>query len=147
MPHDHHDHHDHHHPAPPRGHNRGGPDPLASHLHGPDAAEEVKVLSAQFIEGFREARDKSAYLRLAGVPFELEDGDGGPPLKLVDVEIVSGWQVAAASPGFGTRELAWLPFPGERIQERTNMGFVYVSLDAKRTLDLRAFLAGRFAPG
>ena len=50
----------HHHHGP--GHNHPHPDPLGSHLHDPDAAAELQVLTAQFIDGFREARDKSGRL-------------------------------------------------------------------------------------
>lgn len=112
-----------------------------------DQAAELQVLTSQFVDGFREARDKAAYLRIAGVPLELRDEAGGPPLKLVDVTLTTEWQVGAASPSFGSRELSYLPFPGEMIAERTNMGFVYVSMDARRVVDLRGFLAARGAPG
>jgi len=111
-----------------------------------DEAAELQVLTAQFIDGFREARDKAAYLRIAGVPLEVEDDAGGPNLKLVDVSLTTEWQVGTASPSFGSRELSYLPFPGPMIVERTNMGFVYVSLDAKRVLDLRTFLLARRGP-
>jgi len=37
--------------------------------------------------------------------------------------------------------LSYLPFPGEMIAERTNMGFVYVSMDEKKVVDLRDFMA------
>ena len=89
---------------------------------------------------FCEAADKAAYLRITGVPSEIPDTDGGPPLKLVDVAMTTEWQVGTASPSFGSRELSYLAFPGEMIVERTNMSFVYVSLDAKRLVDLREFL-------
>jgi len=135
MPHDHHRH-------VPEGHNHG-PFHLHSHMDPADEAAELQILARQFIDGFREAADKAAYLRIAGVPLEVEDPEGGPPLKLVDVSLTTEWQVGTASPGFGTRELAHLPFPGEMIAERTNMGFVYVSLDARRVLDLREHLATR----
>lgn len=153
MPHDHHDHHHHHHdhphPHPHRhghGRNHPGPDPLASHMHGPDLAAELQVLTAQFIDGFREAKDKSAYLRIAGVPFEMADETGGPSLKLVDVELRTEWQMGTASPSFGSRELSYLPYPGEMVTERTNMGFVYVSLVRRKVWDLRDFLAPRVQP-
>ena len=123
------------------GHNH--PDPLASHLHGPDAAAELQVLTSQFIDGFREARDKSAYLRIAGVPFEIAGEGDAPSLKLVDVELRTEWQVGTASPSFGSRELSYLPYPGEMVTERTNMGFVYVSLTDRRLWDLRDFLASK----
>jgi hypothetical protein len=143
MPHDghhhhHHHHHDHHHP---HDHNHDHASHLHSHMHGPDAAEAVAALAAQFVDGFRAAADKMAFLRLAGVPLEIPDGRGGPTLKLVDVQLTTEWQVGTASPSFGSRELSYLPFPGPMVAERTNMGFVYVSLDEKRVTDLRAFLA------
>lgn len=145
MPHDHHDHghghgHDHRH-GHGRNHHDGGH--LHSHMEPQDHAAELQILATQFIDGFREAKDKAAYLRIAGVPLEIEDAAGGPPLKLVDVTLTTEWQVGTASPSFGSRELSYLPFPGEMIAERTNMGFVYVSLDAKRVRDLRDFLGAR----
>jgi hypothetical protein len=126
------------------GHNHAHGDHLHSHLAPEDEAADLAVLSAEFIEGFRTAKDKAAYLRIAGVPLEI-DGGGGPSLKLVDVTLTTEWQVGTASPSFGSRELSYLPFPGSMIAERTNMGFVYVSLEAKRVVDLRAFLGQRLA--
>lgn len=135
MPHD--GHHHHH----PHDHNHDHANHLHSHMGEPAAAEAVAALAAQFIDGFRAAADKMAFLRLAGVPLEIAGGDGGPSLKLVDVTLTTDWQVGTASPSFGSRELSYLPFPGPMVAERTNMGFVYVSLDEKRVTDLRAFLA------
>lgn len=106
-----------------------------------DGAADLQLLTAQFIDGFREAKDKMSYLRIAGVPFERPDPDGGPSLKLVDVSLTTEWQVGAASPAFGSRELSYLPFTGEMVAERTNMGFVYVSLAQKSVVDLRDVLA------
>jgi hypothetical protein len=138
-----HDGHEHHHHGP--GHNHPHDGPLGSHVHAPDRAADLQVLTAQFIDGFREARDKSAYLRIAGVPLEIADAGGGPSLKLVDVELRTEWQVGTASPSFGSRELSYLPYPGEMVTERTNMGFVYVSLSTRRVLDLRDFLGRKMA--
>ena len=65
-PHHHHHHgHDHGHAhahdhAHGPGHNHAHPDHLASHMHGPDTAAELQVLSAQFIDGFREAMGRVA---------------------------------------------------------------------------------------
>ncbi len=134
--------HDHPHPHPHggHGHNHESAWHLHSHMDDVDQAEDLHVLTSQFIDGFREAKDKAAYLRIAGVPLEIPDENGGPPLKLIDVTVSTEWQVGTASPSFGSRELSYLPFPGEMIAERTNLGFVYVSLDAKRVVDLRDFL-------
>ena len=137
----------HDHPQSGEGHNHEGAWHLHSHMDDVDKAAELQVIAGQFIDGFREARDKAAYLRIAGVPLEIPDEDGGPPLKLIDVTISTEWQVGTASPSFGNRELSYLPFPGEMIAERTNLGFVYVSLDSKRVVDLRDFLKGRLATG
>ena len=58
----------------------------------------------------------------------------------MDVQLTTEWQVGTASPSFGSRELSYLPYPGDMVTERTNMSFIYVSLDAKQTTDLRSFL-------
>lgn len=124
------------------GHNHGAGH-LHSHPHGADAADALQVLATQFIEGWRAAGDKTAYLRLAGVPFEIDGAPGEPGLKLVDVSLRTDWQVATASPAFGSAELSYLPFPGPMVTERTNMALVYVSLRRREEVDLRVFLAAR----
>lgn len=113
---------------------------LHSHMPDADRAEELQVLTTQFIDGFTAAKDKMSYLRLAGVPLEIPAPDGGPSMKLVDVQLTTEWQVGTASPSFGSRELSYLPYPGEMVTERTNMSFIYVSLDSKEVTDLRSFL-------
>ena len=122
------------------GHNHAH-DHLHSHLPPEDAAAELQVLATQFIDGFIQAADKTAYLRLAGVPFERPGKAGATALKLVDVSLATEWQVGTASPSFGSRELSYLPFPGEMVRERTNMALVYVSSDEKSLLDIRDFLS------
>ena len=106
-----------------------------------DQAADLQVLTTQFIDGFVQATDKAAYLKLAGVPLEQPGKTGSSVLKLVDVEFKTEWQVGTASPSFGSRELSYLPFPGEMIRERTNMALVYVSMDEKDKLDIRTFLS------
>ena len=128
------------------GHNHDH-DHLHSHLKPEDEAAELQVLAVQFIEGFVEAKDKMSYLRLAGVPLERAEPGGGPMMKLVDVQLTTEWQVGTASPSFGSRELSYLPYPGEMVTERTNLGFVYVSLNAKDVVDLRSFLHERHMHG
>ncbi|PWR02534.1 hypothetical protein DKT77_11450 [Meridianimarinicoccus roseus] len=142
MPHDHGPEHGHHHGP---GHNHPKTDHLHSHTKPDDAAADLQVLTAQFIDGFKQAADKSAYLRLAGIPFERPGVGGGTALKLVDVQLTTEWQVGTAAPSFGSRELSYLPYPGEMIRERTNMALVYVSMDEKSLLDIRQFLADRLA--
>mgnify|MGYP001791995837 FL=1 len=126
------------------GHNHAH-DHLHSHLPPEDEAAELQVLATQFIDGFVEAKDKMAYLRLAGVPLERQPAGGGAAMKLVDVQLTTEWQVGTASPSFGSRELSYLPYPVEMVTERTNLSLVYVSLDTKELLDLRRFLQERHA--
>ncbi|TDL90450.1 hypothetical protein [Meridianimarinicoccus aquatilis] len=133
---------DHHHGA---GHNHAHGDHLHSHGKPDDAASDLQVLTAQFIDGFVQAADKSAYLRLAGVPFERPGVGGKTALKLVDVQLSTEWQVGTAAPSFGSRELSYLPYPGEMVRERTNMSLIYVSMDEKSPLDIRQFLSDRMA--
>jgi hypothetical protein len=126
------------------GHNHPhDPDHLHSHLKPEDEAAELQVLATQFVDGFIQAADKTAYLRLAGVPFERPGAGGATALKLVDVQLTTEWQVGTASPSFGSRELSYLPFPGPMVRERTNMALVYVSAREKSLLDIRDFLSRR----
>ena len=120
---------------------------LHSHMPDADRGEELRVLTTQFIEGFVDAKDKMSYLRISGVPLEMPDPNGGPTLKLVDVTLTSEWQVGTASPSFGSQELSYLPYPGPMVTERTNMGFVYVSLQVKHVEDLRNFMKNHGAAG
>lgn len=146
MPHDHphdHHHHDHAHHHHGHGHNHAQADHLHSHMHQEDEAADLQVLGEQFIDGFIQAKDKTSYLKLAGVPFERPGKDGEKALKLVDVNLSTEWQVGTASPSFGSRELSYLPFPGEMVQERTNMSLIYVSMSEKSLLDIRDFLYQR----
>lgn len=126
------------------GHNHSH-DHLHSHLPPEDAAADLQILTTQFIDGFIQAADKTSYLRLAGVPFERPGSGGKTALKLVDVSLTTEWQVGTASPSFGSRELSYLPFPGEMVRERTNMALVYVSMEEKSLLDIRDFLADKAA--
>ena len=116
-------------------------------MHHHDEAADLQVLAQQFIDGFVQAKDKTSYLRLAGIPLEKPGTAGGPGLKLVDVRMVTEWQVGTASPSFGSRELSYLPFPGEMVTERTNMELIYVSTVEKVTDDIRRLLASRSSGG
>lgn len=145
--HNHHNHHhDHNHTHEHgRGHNHSHADHLHSHVHGNnDAAhaEDLKVLSTSFVEGFRGAEDKTSYLRLAGIPFQRK-GTDGLTMNLVDATIKSNWQIGTASPSFGSRELSYMPFPGEMVEARESMIFVYVSLTERADIDLLTLLADR----
>lgn len=152
--HHHHHHHDHHqhdheahdHAAPGAGHNHRDMQHLHSHPHGEAQhlnREELRELAASFVDGFRASEDKTSYLRLAGIPFQISDSDGRA-MHLVDTKIETSWQIGTATPGFASRELAYLPFPGKMIAARETMSFTYVSLTERRDVDLCDLLAERF---
>lgn len=152
----HHHHHHHHHAHADQeavhgpGHNHPHDhDHLHLHPHGqrgPDRMEELATLGAAFIDGFRQAADKTSYLRLAGIAFEREGADG-LSMKLVDAAFVSNWQLGTASPGFGSRELVYLPYPGAMVSARETMSFTYVSLTQRADIDLLALLGERMDAG
>lgn len=134
-----HIHHDHDHGHQHHGHNATPAEHLHSHFHPQSDAEELKVLTAAFVDGFRGAEDKTSYLRLAGIPFSRKGSDG-LTMHLVDASIVANWQIGTASPAFATRELAYMPFPGEMVTSRETMTFTYVSLSERADLDLAELL-------
>ena len=148
--HDHshgHDHHSHGHDHGP-GHNHPhGAEHLHSHIHGGtdrERVEELQVLATAFIDGFRAAEDKTSYLRLAGIPFQRL-GNDGLTLHLVDAAINANWQIGTASPAFATRELVYMPFPGQMVTSRETMIFTYVSLTERADVELSALLENRLA--
>jgi len=100
------------------------------------------MLATSFVESFRAAADKPSYLRLAGIPFKRQGADG-LTLNLVDVSIVSNWQIGTASPAFASRELVYLPFPGPMVSHRETLTFTYVSLTARQDIDLQTVLSER----
>lgn len=136
-------HHDHHHGP---GHNhRHAADHLHSHLNGSEQRErqeELQMLAANFIDGFRAAEDKTSYLRIAGIDFQRPGADG-LTMNLVDASIASNWQIGTASPAFASRELVYMPFPGNMVSHRENMTFTYVSLTNRLDIDLISLLQDR----
>jgi hypothetical protein len=139
-------HHHHHHEAddghshsPGTGHNHHHDhDHLHSHVHvnaDAERAEAIGKLADTFVDSFRKASDKQAFLKLAGIPSNRKGSDG-LTMHLVDVAISTNWQVGTASPAFASKELTYLPYPGEMIRERETMTFTYVSMTAREDVDL-----------
>jgi len=138
--------HGHHHHGPGHNHAHEDGEHLHSHVHGDVAkerAEELRVLATAFLDGYRKADDKTSFLRVAGVPFK-RSGSGGLSMHLVETKIEAKWQLGTASPAFGSRELVYLPYPGEMVSERETMTFTYVSLTERADVDLTEFLKTRF---
>lgn len=145
--HDHHHEHGHSHAhSHSHGHNHG-PDGehMHSHVHtdpGKERLHRLGALAASFIEGFRKAEDKPAFLELAAIP-QSRTGADGLTMHLVDTCIESKWQLGTASPAFASRELVHLPYPAAMVQEREVMVFTYVSLTERADVDLVTLLSER----
>jgi hypothetical protein len=103
--------------------------------------EEYRALESAFIDGFRQARDKPGFLRLAQIPLELERANQ-PGLKLMQVAIEEAFEVGRASPGFGSRELVYQPLPASLVTARAQLRFRYVSADELCELTLAEALGG-----
>lgn len=135
--HDHHHEHHHHDNHHGPGHNHGH-DHMHSHVATDPKKERLdrlQALATTFIDGFRKAEDKPAFLELAGVPTSRPGADG-LKMHLVDAKTETKWQLGTASPAFGSRDLAYLPYPAAMVQERETMTFTYVSLTERADIDL-----------
>jgi hypothetical protein len=108
--------------------------------------EEHAAVEDAFIAGFREARDKPSFLRLARIPLEL-DRAGKPGLKLMQVVIAERYDVGRASPAFASRELVYHPLPGRLVTAATRLFFRYVSAEDVRELDLAELMHLADEPG
>ncbi|MEM6712132.1 MAG: hypothetical protein AAF590_07600 [Pseudomonadota bacterium] len=111
---------------------------MHSHVHTDPKKEKLdrlQALAATFIESFRTADDKPAFLELAGIPFSREGSDG-LTMHLVDAAAERKWQLGTASPAFGSRDLAYLRYPASMVQDREMMTFTYVSLTERADVDL-----------
>ena len=102
-----------------------------AHIHAAETA---------FIEGFRAASDKQAFLALVLIPLELAAADG-PGLKLVQVLLEDTVEVGRASRGFATRELVYQPLPARLVTSETRLRFRYISAEAVRELTLAEVMA------
>ena len=95
--------------------------------------ERLHLMEAAFIDGFRRAPNKLAFLLLARVPLEIDDA-GAEGLKLIEIKLDERYEVGSAHPGFGSRDLVYQPLPGEMIKSETHLLFVYVSRSGRTEL-------------
>ncbi len=94
--------------------------------------EAYHRLEDLFVEGYRAARDKLVYLRLAHIPFELpadrsSDSDARMYLKTVRVEEV--FESGSVKPAFGTNRLIHQMYPHKMVESHKSLKFIYVHLD------------------
>ncbi len=102
--------------------------------------EDIRAAEAAFIEGFRAASDKQAFLMLVRVPVEVGVPDG-PGLKLVQVLLEDTVEVGRASRGFASKELVYQPLPAALVTSATRLRFRYISAEAVRELSLAEVMA------
>jgi hypothetical protein len=109
---------------------------------GEGAAEELRVLATAFLDGYRKADDKTSLP--AGRRRAVQANRFGRAGHASGRDAIeSKWQLGTASPAFGSRELVYLPYPGEMVTERETMTFTYVSLTERADIDLTDMLARR----
>ena len=102
-------------------------------------AEDIKLLERTFVDGYRRAEDKLGFLKLSGIPMELER-DGRAPSKLIEVQINDAFTVGSAAPGFGSKELVYHPLPDEMVTLETALAFLFVHAEGTETYHLAQLL-------
>jgi hypothetical protein len=147
-----HDHHDHHNggggvtaAGPGHNHTVAARKPMQWHVpHRSDASADaaaqtpepdLDLIEAAFVEGFREARDPTSFLRVAQVPFELATADG-TRLVLLRVEVDAIADVGAITPHLGGTSFRYDPLPARMVSRRSRLRFVYFDGQGLRALGL-----------
>ena len=119
--------HDHH----GAGHSHEPPAHSPAHTHD---TEQERLLEQAFIQGFRAAADKRAFLELAGIPWEIREA--GAVYRLMQVALNQCYEVGAAGPGFGGGDLVHHPLPGAMVRERHELRFIYLSIGGRAEFTL-----------
>lgn len=119
--------HDHH----GAGHSHDTPARSPAHSHD---AEQERLLEQAFMQGFRAAADKRAFLELAGIPLEISQE--GAVCRLMQVALNQRYEVGSAGPGFGGRDLVYHPLPGAMVRETHELRFIYLSINGRAEFTL-----------
>ncbi len=89
-------------------------------------AEDLAALEQAFVQGFRAAPDRQAFLRLAGIPFVRSLADGTTAC-LVAVRMLSETTVGTVAPGFAGGDLVHHPLPDSMMGAMESVIFRYRS--------------------
>jgi hypothetical protein len=117
----------------PHDHHGAGPiHDMSAHARD---TEQERLLELAFIQGFRAASDKRAFLELAGVPLEIREG--GAVYSLMQVALNQSYEVGSAGPGFGGRDLVYHPLPGAMVRETHELRFIYLSIGGRAEFSLK----------
>jgi hypothetical protein len=127
-----HDHPHHHHGGANAGHNSrtSASQWQTPHLppgqkvaSGPEEAD-VDLVEEAFIASFPDATDPTSFLRLAGVPFVGETGDG-TKLHLLRVEIGQTTDIGTLTPHVGGGGHRYDPLPAKLTSQRRTLALAY----------------------
>ena len=140
-----HDHDHHHHGGVSSGHNSRAdaaqwqtphlpPGETTKANAGPEELD-VDLVQEAFIASFPDAADPTSFLRLAGVPFIGETGDG-TTLHLLRVEIGQTTDIGALTPHLGGTGHRYDPLPAKMASKRRTLALAYFDGSTIRRLSL-----------
>ncbi|PZQ17758.1 MAG: hypothetical protein DI565_03175 [Ancylobacter novellus] len=113
-------------PHLPHGHAHADEDPRKT---------DLDLVEAAFVEAFMNASDVTSFLRVAGVPFVGEDGEGRR-LHLLRVETEDLVDVGAVAPLLGGAGVRYDPLPAKMTSRRRRLAFLFHDGRAIQRLDL-----------
>jgi hypothetical protein len=125
-------------PAGRPGHNAGFP--TASQWQDPKTDEtqqarpadrDLDLVEQEFYRSALTSTDPTSLLRLAGVPFVVDIGDG-KLMRLLSISVSDEIEVGAISPGYGGSDVVYHPVPASRVTHSRNLRFVYHTPDGIR---------------
>jgi hypothetical protein len=125
------------HPPPETGAGHGGAD-------APDGREQAdarRAITRAFVDGFRAAADKQAFLALAGVHASVERD--GERFYLVEVTLADRYAVGQVSRGFASAALVHQPLPPALVAAEAELGFAYVGPSRRLLLTLTEARGGQ----
>ena len=94
--------------------------------------DSYHILEEMFIDGYRAAKNKLVYLRLAHIPFQLPTNDHSvtdSTLYLNAVKIENIYEVGSVSPTFGTDQILHQMYPGDMVRAQHSLRFIYLQAD------------------
>ncbi len=94
--------------------------------------DSYHILEDMFINGYKAAKDKLVYLRLAHIPFQLpaiDHSSADSALYLKEVKIETLYEVGSVSPTFGTDQILHQMYPNEMVRAQHSLRFIYVRTD------------------
>jgi hypothetical protein len=88
------------------------------------AEPDLDLVETAFVDAFPKAPDPTSFLRLAGVPFVGQRGDGAT-LSLLRVEVNHTTDIGVLTPHLGGGSHRYDPLPGKMAEQRQKLALVY----------------------